>query len=332
MEPHEGGPALIFRHDPRAMRLDHYVAQFGPELAPRARVGLIRQLGDAMAYAHGRRLYHRALSARSVLVVPGRPHRGEGEDAAWLRPVVQISDWQVAAREADSAGRFSGIGAHALADAMITSHLDAHVDRTAEPYLAPELHTPGADPIALDVFGLGALTYLLLSGEPPEAAPGPSCCAGSPTRTVCGRPHPETPCRGSWMSWSKRPRWPCRPAVCPQSPSSWTCSPRSRKSSTPRRRRSNLEPFVRTWTHSRPGPATSLPTGASSSPWAPAPPHEPSSRRTFAPAYTKFSRSPFPTRRPAGSFRKPAYCVASRRIPASSGWLGKIRSRSHHGR
>lgn len=32
MESHEAGPALIFRHDPRAMRLDHYVAQYGDRL------------------------------------------------------------------------------------------------------------------------------------------------------------------------------------------------------------------------------------------------------------------------------------------------------------
>ena len=68
---HEAGPALIFRHDPRAVRLDHYLAQYGPKLDVATRIGMIRQFAEAVAYAHGRRLHHRALSARSVLVTPG---------------------------------------------------------------------------------------------------------------------------------------------------------------------------------------------------------------------------------------------------------------------
>src|SRR5690606_20356196 len=59
MESHEAGPALIFRHDPRSMRLDHYMAQYGDRLDALSRVTLIRQLAETMAYAHGRRLYHR---------------------------------------------------------------------------------------------------------------------------------------------------------------------------------------------------------------------------------------------------------------------------------
>ena len=35
MESHEAGPALIFRYDPRSMRLDHYMAQYGDRLDAR---------------------------------------------------------------------------------------------------------------------------------------------------------------------------------------------------------------------------------------------------------------------------------------------------------
>jgi hypothetical protein len=38
---------------------------------------------------------------------------------------------------------------------------------TAQVYLAPETDQEFADPVDLDVFGLGALTYLLLTGRPP---------------------------------------------------------------------------------------------------------------------------------------------------------------------
>ncbi|GHJ17085.1 BREX system serine/threonine kinase PglW [Micromonospora sp. AKA38] len=163
MESHEAGPALIFRHDPRAVRLDHYVAQYGERLDPLARVALIRQIADAVAYAHRRHLHHRALSARSVLVTPGRRRRGGSEEEAWLTPQLQLSDWQAATRAVDTSGGSSGD------PVSISSHAAAHIELSAEAYLAPELTAPRPDPIAMDVFGLGALAYLILTGQPPAA-------------------------------------------------------------------------------------------------------------------------------------------------------------------
>ncbi|MFC0505709.1 BREX system serine/threonine kinase PglW [Micromonospora costi] len=163
MEPHEAGPALIFRHDPRAIRLDHYMAQFGDKLDPLSRLAMIRQLAEAVAYAHGRRLHHRALSARSVLVSPGPKRRGGSEEEAWLVPQLQISDWQTATRAADTSGGGSGD------PITLSSHATAHIELSAEAYLAPELSAPRPDPVAMDVFGLGALAYLILTGQPPAA-------------------------------------------------------------------------------------------------------------------------------------------------------------------
>src|SRR5690606_38729251 len=157
---------LIFRHDPRAVRLDHYLTQYGPKLEVATRIGMIRQLAEAVAYAHGRRLCHRALSARSVLVTPDRRRGEEPEEAAWLRPQLQISDWQAATRDPDSTGRPSPRSIRVTP----TAHAGAHLERSAEAYLAPELSTPDPDPVALDVFGLGTLAYLLLSGEPPATS------------------------------------------------------------------------------------------------------------------------------------------------------------------
>jgi len=147
------------------MRLDHYIAQYGDRLDAAGRLTMIRQLAEAVAYAHGRRLHHRALSARSVLVSPGRRRRGGGDEQAWLTPQLRISDWQAATRGADSAGTATG-----SADAVPpSSHAAAHVERSAEAYLAPELTAPVPDPVAMDVFGLGALAYLILTGQPPAA-------------------------------------------------------------------------------------------------------------------------------------------------------------------
>lgn len=161
MEPHEGGPALIFRHDPKAIRLDHYLAQYGEKLEIGTRLDMIRQLAEAIAYAHSRRLHHRALSARSVLVTPGTPRHGEDP---WSLPVLAISDWQAAVREGDATSSTGGV-----AHVTPSTRVGAHLERAAEAYLAPELSTPNPDPVALDVFGLGTLSYLLLSGKPPAA-------------------------------------------------------------------------------------------------------------------------------------------------------------------
>jgi serine/threonine protein kinase len=163
MESHEAGPALIFRYDPRAMRLDHYMAQFGDRLDAPARLTMIRQLAETVAYAHGRRLHHRALSARSVLVNPGRKRRGGTDEEAWLLPQLQISDWQAATRGTDSAAGSDGSGG----SVALSSHAASHLERSAEAYLAPEMIAPRPDPVAMDVFGLGALAYLILTGQPP---------------------------------------------------------------------------------------------------------------------------------------------------------------------
>ncbi|MEH1014282.1 BREX system serine/threonine kinase PglW [Micromonospora sp. CPCC 206060] len=164
LESHEAGPALIFRYDPRSIRLDHYMTQYADRLDAPARLMMIRQLAEAVAYAHSRRLHHRALSARSVLVSPGRVRRGGGEDEAWLTPQLRISDWQAATRGADSTS-----GASSGDRVPMSSHAAAHIERSAEAYLAPELTAPKPDPVAMDVFGLGALSYLILTGQPPAA-------------------------------------------------------------------------------------------------------------------------------------------------------------------
>ncbi|MDQ3687173.1 MAG: NERD domain-containing protein [Acidobacteriota bacterium] len=52
---HELGPALIFRHDPEALRLDHFMAQKGAQLNLDTRLNLLRQIAEALKYAHEKR-------------------------------------------------------------------------------------------------------------------------------------------------------------------------------------------------------------------------------------------------------------------------------------
>lgn len=156
-DDHDAGPAIVFPHRPEWLRLDHYMAQYGDGLDVETRLGMIRQLAEALAHAHRRHLYHRALAARSVYVA----FHGAGYD-----PTLKIVDWQAAARPGDALlGRTS-----TLAGAVATAA--GHIERSAEAYLAPEFGRAEAESVPLDVFGLGALGYLIMTGTPPADSRG----------------------------------------------------------------------------------------------------------------------------------------------------------------
>lgn len=59
---------LPFDHNPRAQRLDHLLRERGSKLSLDTRLHLVRRIAEALRYAHGKGLYHRALSPQSVLV------------------------------------------------------------------------------------------------------------------------------------------------------------------------------------------------------------------------------------------------------------------------
>jgi serine/threonine protein kinase len=146
---HQGGPAILFRHHPTDLRLDSYLAVHAERLGEQRRLDLVRQLAQALRYAHSRSLYHRALAARSVFVSA----RDDGS-----APVLRVGDWQTAARDFDSS----------VSSTLFRTTLPGeHVAGSAEIYLAPESDNRYADPVDLDVFGLGAVTYLILTGQLP---------------------------------------------------------------------------------------------------------------------------------------------------------------------
>lgn len=147
---HGGSPAILFRHRHADLRLDSYLDLFGDRLSTEARLELVRQLAEAVQYAHQRSLYHRALSARSIYVSA----RDDGS-----QPVLRIIDWQTAARDFDTT-----TGTSSLGNSSVTGE---HLADSSEVYLAPDFDAPYADPVDLDVFGLGSLTYFLLTGSPP---------------------------------------------------------------------------------------------------------------------------------------------------------------------
>ncbi len=153
-EEHEAGPAVIFRHGHGWQRLDHFMAGPGQQLPVDTRIEMVRQLAEALDHAHRRHLYHRALAARSVYVeLDGR------------YPRLRIADWQVSARP--------GGGSSSPHTALVSSRatmFGAQVEPSAAAYLAPEFGNPDSEATLLDVFGLGALTYLILTGQPPASS------------------------------------------------------------------------------------------------------------------------------------------------------------------
>ncbi|MFI6583515.1 BREX system serine/threonine kinase PglW [Embleya sp. NPDC050493] len=166
---HTAGPALIFDYNPETLRLDAYLAQYGNKLDILSRMALVRQIAETVRSAHGARLYHRTLSAHAIHVLPRARERvddASSEEARWLSPHLQISDWQVAVQRLGDTGQ---PGSDRFAPTAL-SNAGAHLADEADPYLAPDLTALHADPVALDVYGLGMLTYLLATGRAPGAS------------------------------------------------------------------------------------------------------------------------------------------------------------------
>lgn len=155
-EQHDVGPVVLFQHHDGDLRLDQYMDVYGETLGIDTRLGLVRQLAEAVQYAHRRHLYHQALAARSVYVTS----RQDGSN-----PVIRIGDWQTAARDQDSYSPNHNY--------LLTNLSSSHVEAAAQLYLAPEWRSGEyPDPVMLDVFGLGAITHLVFTGKPPAASRG----------------------------------------------------------------------------------------------------------------------------------------------------------------
>lgn len=150
----EMAQALVFRGEDGVKRLDHYLAEHGPSLDLGQRLELLRQIADAVAYAHRKRIVHRALSPQSVLVCPEK-------DTG--RPLIRIYNWQVGLIQSDTPqGRITRISRSLHASQLLE-------DGTAV-YMAPEaVSGQEFEGEELDAFSLGALAFFIFSGQPPAA-------------------------------------------------------------------------------------------------------------------------------------------------------------------
>jgi serine/threonine protein kinase len=151
LREHELGPALVYDLDQDGERLDHFLASRHESLTVDERLHLVRELAEAVRYAHDRMLVHRALSPRSVVIA--------NPDTSW--PIPRILDWQVGFHAEAETGR----------TVAATQHVDRLVDESTAVYMAPEAFTePETSGVALDVFSLGAIAFHVFSGRPPAAS------------------------------------------------------------------------------------------------------------------------------------------------------------------
>ncbi len=143
---YEHGPALLFRYlDPSAVRLDHYLVTNCQKLATDQRLDMLRQIADAIRYAHSKRIIHRALGPQSILVT----------NADSPSPKLQVYNWQVGIREAAStSGRVTNVEDLVEAQALV--------------YMSPEAVSDSRKVTeASDVFSLGAIAFHLFASRPP---------------------------------------------------------------------------------------------------------------------------------------------------------------------
>ena len=211
---HEVGPAIVFEHDPSALRLDHFLAQRGDRLGVEVRLDLMRQIAEVVRFAHEKKVVHRALSPQSILV----------SDPEGPRPRVKVFNWQVGYR---AGGSSTGGIKDITGDLARRAAGRGRRHRLHGPRGRPGGRQPGEH---LDVFSLGAIAYHVFSGVPAggqRAWSWPTSC-GRPAdcRSATSSTGPARTCK-NWCSSAPTPTWP---AASTRRPTSSTTSTPSRRS------------------------------------------------------------------------------------------------------
>jgi serine/threonine protein kinase len=144
----ERGPAVIYRYPKDARRLDHFLADKGDTLSVEDRLSLLRQIAEAIAYAHDHRVIHRGLTPQSILVSPADGHGFR----------AHVYNWQLG----------SGPLTHTATVGTRSLHATDLLEDVSTAYLAPEsIAGVNLDAKELDSFSLGALAYRLFTDQPP---------------------------------------------------------------------------------------------------------------------------------------------------------------------
>jgi len=149
----ELGPAVIYRFHKDARRLDHYLDENKDKLGLDDQLDILRQITEAIAYAHRKNVVHRALSPQSILVFP------DENDSTRIR--IKIYNWQVGVLQSETQNsRMTKISR--------TLHANQLIEDSSTVYLAPEITAKHCfEGPELDIFSLGAIAYRLFSNQRP---------------------------------------------------------------------------------------------------------------------------------------------------------------------
>lgn len=149
-QAHDHGPALVYEYDPDAHRLDHLLMSLeeGRRLTTAHSIMLLRLIAETVRYAHGQKLYHRALSPQSIYV----------KEITSDKYSIKIGNWSTAERVYETETQ----------QISAFSHLSRLVQEEAGPYVAIKTITGEAiDGVHMDVFSLGTIAYHLFTGKKP---------------------------------------------------------------------------------------------------------------------------------------------------------------------
>lgn len=154
------GTGLVYPRDENLQRLDLWLADQQQGVSLETQLSLIRQIAEAVHYAHGSGVAHRSLSPAAIWV---RSH-SDGSVK------VLVGDWHSAGL-ATTTYAPTGLPAHGVTSLYSSGAVGAVAsqDEESSAYTAPEgtWQASATDRFRLDVFGVGALAYYILTGEHP---------------------------------------------------------------------------------------------------------------------------------------------------------------------
>ncbi|MGV9671691.1 BREX system serine/threonine kinase PglW [Gordonia sp. NPDC003504] len=149
----ELGIGLVFAQSNDDERLDLWLTDHRDTLAIDRQLDLIAEIAEIVQYAHRHRVVHRTLNPRAIMI------RTRGKN---LLP--QVTDWDTAGvLPANAEAGVTRLTAGAL------SLMAGALSDQARLFAAPE-DLKSTDPARLDIFGVGALAFYILTGATPPAA------------------------------------------------------------------------------------------------------------------------------------------------------------------
>jgi len=166
------GTGLVYDHDDSWHPLDLWLTAQTNGVPLATQLSIVRQVGEALQYAHRNKVVHRGLAPRAVWV---RDLPGTDGDVK-----IRLGDWQGSGViDTESLTRTVGPGVTSLmrgpaAQPGAPAQPGSPGAPTTDPdrwltdaFLAPEgAWNAAADRVRLDVFGLGALAFYLVAGKP----------------------------------------------------------------------------------------------------------------------------------------------------------------------